>query len=253
MKAYMESALSLLKLTDRYERKARLLPALLSCFVVVPIFAALGPSPLGWIKSLSAGGGLVFVGAIGLSYAASAAGRHFERKLWPRWPHDAPTNRWLHPESTQCSRQQKQIWHDAIKHLVQLDIQTVAAQGNNRELERVINDAVRALRHQFRFTNVGGLLTVHNEDYGFARNLGGLRLFWMPASVISTFVTGIGYFSTGAGLIWGIIASVVLVITLGLFLFLPGYVRQRAERYADSFFGTLTALYQESKKRQLSS
>ena len=249
----MESALNLLKLTDRYERKARLLPALLSCLAGVPIFAALSPSILGWVKTLSIGGVFVAVGAVGLSYAASAAGRHFERKLWPRWPYDAPTNCWLHPDDTHCSREQKQHWYEAVKHLVELDIHNVAAQGDRKELERVINDAVRALRHQFRLTNVDGLLAIHNEDYGFARNLGGLRLFWLPAAVMSTLVTWAAYFSTETGLIWGIVASVVLVITLALLYILPGYVRQRAERYADSFFGTLTALYQESQKKHLSS
>ena len=75
----------------------------------------------------------------------------------------------------------------------------------------------------------------------------------LPAAVMSTLVTWAAYFSTETGLIWGIVASVVLVITLALLYILPGYVRQRAERYADSFFGTLTALYQESQKKHLSS
>ena len=249
----MESALNLLKLTDRYERKARLLPALLSSLVVLPIVAALSPSILGWVRSLSIGGGFVALGAVGLAYAASAAGRHYEQRLWPRWPHDAPTHCWLHPDDTHCSQEQKQFWYKAIKLLVELDIPIVATQGDTKELERVINDAVRALRHQFRLTNLDGLLATHNEDYGFVRNLGGLRLFWMPAAGMSTLVTWGAYLTTETGLIWGIVASVVQVITLALLFILPSYVRQRAERYAESFFGTLTALYQESQKKHLPS
>ena len=43
----LKSALNILKLTDRYERKARLLPALLSCAVILPGLTALVLSQLG--------------------------------------------------------------------------------------------------------------------------------------------------------------------------------------------------------------
>ena len=246
----MGTVLNLLKLTDRYERKARLLPALLSCLVAVPIVAALSSSILGWVASLSVGGGFAVVGAVGLAYGASAAGRHYERRLWPRWPYDAPTNRWLHPDDTDCSQEQKQLWYEAAKQLVGLDISRAIIHGDRDNLERVINDAVRALRHQFRLTKIDGLLVTHNEDYGFARNLTGLRLFWAPGAWISCIVTWVGYIATGSGLTWGIVASVALAISVVLLCILPGYVRQRADRYAESFFGTLTALSQESRRER---
>jgi hypothetical protein len=34
----------------------------------------------------------------------------------------------------------------------------------------------------------------------------------------------------------------ILVLSLFLLRILPGYVRQRAERYGESFFGTLSAV-----------
>ena len=243
----MASALDLLKLTDRYERKARLLPGLLSFLVVAPSAGALSLDLLGWLTSLSVGVGLAAVCAVALAYAASAAGRHYERKLWPRWPHDAPTNRWLQPDDTSCSQGQKQLWYEAIKRLVELDIPHVAAQGNDRELDRVINDAVRTLRHQFRSREGNGLLAAHNEDYGFARNLAGLRLFWLPGAGIGAVVAWAAYVMTGTGLVGGVTASLVLFICLALLRILPDYVRQRADRYAESFFGTLTTLDQSSR------
>ena len=238
----MKSALNLLKLTDRYERKARLLPALLSFAVILPGLTTLGSGYMGWVPSLSIGGALAVVGAVGLAYGASAAGRHFEKRLWPRWPHDAPTHRWLHPDDTSRSEQQRLRWYEAIRQVVHLDIAEAAASEDRNELELVINDAVRELRHRFRHTNEIGLLDTHNEDYGFARNLAGLRIFWLPASAVSVGISWATYFFTGTGLALGVASSLVLIIALLLFLILPGYVRQRADRYTESFFGVLMSM-----------
>ena len=244
----MGSVIHNLKLMDRYERKARLLPALLSLSVTIPGVCALMSSILDWVPSLTVGGGLAVATLVGLAYGASAAGRLYEKRLWPRWPYDSPTNRWLHPDDDQCSQQQKLRWYDAIQKLVNLDISRAAVQGDERNIELVINDAVRELRHHFRLTQMSGLLTAHNEDYGFARNLAGLRLFWLPASAISTVLAWITYTVAGAELVWGISSSMAFLGALLLVLILPRYVRQRAERYAESFFGTLTAVYQESQR-----
>ena len=147
----MTPTLNFLKLTDRYELKARLLPALLAILVIAPGAAAvLSSTQLGWLTNLLTGGGLATACPVALAYFASAAGRQYERKLWPRWPYDAPTNRWLNPSDTTCSQQQKGLWHAAILEIIGIDIPTVAAKGNLEELDRVINDAVRTLRTYFR-------------------------------------------------------------------------------------------------------
>jgi|SRR3972149_1901975 len=238
----MGSALDLLKLTDRYERKARLLPALLSVLALAPAAGALSPDSLTWLVSLPIGLGVVAVCAVGLSYAASAAGRRYELLLWPHWPDDSPTNRWLHPDDTASSQQQKQLWYDAIKRLVGLDIPDTVGRGDESEVKQVINDAVRTLRHEFRNTEHSGLLASHNEDYGFARNFAGLRVFWLPASVASVVATWAAYLFMESALMWGVLALVILSLSLLLLCIMPGYVRQRAERYAESFFGTLSAV-----------
>ena len=133
-------------------------------------------------------------------------------------------------------------WYEAIGKVVHLDIAEAAASGDRCELELVINDAVRELRHRFRHTNEIGLLDTHNEDYGFARNLAGLRVFWLPVSAVSVGISWATYFFTGNGLALGVASSLVLVLALLLFFILPGYVRQRADRYAESFFGVLTSM-----------
>ena len=212
---------------------------MLSFLVVLPAIAAASTNALPKLIGISTGGVLFAIISVGLAYLASAAGRHYEKKLWPNWPFDAPTNRWLHPHDTNCSREQKELWYRAIKLQTGLDIAQAAAQEDEANLDRVINDAVRALRNRFRQTVQGNLLFIHNVDYGFARNLAGLRAFWFPASIASVGVTWGLYLTTQSGLLWGVIASLVLLIGLCALQILPEFVRQRADRYAESFFGAL--------------
>ena len=240
--------LDYLTLMDRYEFKARLLPALLTSFVVAPTVAVLASDTLGWPSGVSIGGGLGTACAVGLAYAASAAGRYYEKRLWPRWPHDAPTNRWLHPDDDSCSQVQKELWYAAIERLVGLRIPDVIGQGEPGELDRTINDAVRELRSRFRHRNVRGLLTIHNEDYGFARNLAGLNLVcWLPAAGLTAVIAWAAYFIAGTELVWGVIATAALGICLLLLRILPWYVRQRADRYTESFYGALMELHYASE------
>ncbi|MDE2838712.1 MAG: hypothetical protein OXL97_14590 [Chloroflexota bacterium] len=236
----MASTLDFLKLTDRYELKARLLPALLAVLVGAPGAAAvLSSAQLGWLTNLLTGGGLATVCPVALAYFASAAGRRYERKIWPRWPYDSPTNRWLNPNDATCSQQQKELWYAAIRETTGIDIPRVAAKGDQEELGRVINDAVRALRTFFRGKEGHGLLATHNEDYGFARNLAGMWLVWLPLSISSVVAAWLSYVVEGTGLSWGVMATAILLVCLILLRALPGYVRQRADRYAESFFGML--------------
>lgn len=241
-----------LKLLDRYERKARLLPALLTGFVVGPIAAGLASDTLGWAPSVSIGGGLgAACTVVVLAYAASAAGQYYEKRIWPRWPYDAPTNRWLHPDDDSCAQAQKVLWYSAIERIVGLSIPDVAAQGDPAEIDKVISDAVRALRHRFSHEAAGGLLAIHNEDYGIARNLAGLNsLCWLPVSGVLALIAWTVYLIAGTALIWAVWASTTLVACLVLLRILPWYVCQRADRYTESFFGALTDLYQSSEMKR---
>ena len=223
---------------DRYEVKARLLPALLSCLVVVPGIGGLVDGYADQTIELLVGGSLIGIAlTVGLAYLAAAAGRRYERKIWRDWPYDAPTNLWLLPGDDHCSKQQKEIYYNAIHRILGLDIAMAAESGD--ELKQVINDAVRGLRNKFRNLEVQGLLNTHNEDYGFVRNLAGLYFIWVPASLLSAAAAWITYAQSGTSLLWGILASLVLTLAFVLLTSRRGLVTQRAYRYAESFFGIL--------------
>ena len=159
---------------DRYERKARLIPAIAACLPAIPGIASLFSfSDLSLAIETSISSFLVFVIAVIMSYAASLVGRRYERKLWPRSPNDLPTNEWLTPNNTLHSQEQKRIWYEAIRRCTGFDIQEAIHTHNSQDLDRLINDAVRTLRQQFRDANVSDMLFKHNVDYGFSRNLAG--------------------------------------------------------------------------------
>jgi len=234
--------LTYLNLSDDYERKARFLPAVLSLLPLLPLTPALEIPISAWLTALLGGTGIAAVLSVGLSHLASAFGNRLQRRLWPRWPHDAPTNKWLYPDDTARSTQQKMMWYAAIKRITNLDIQ-VATASDCGELEAVVNDAVTQLRNRLWQSKHAERLRIHNCDYGFARNLTGLRPIWLFLSLASGTVCWIAYFCASAQLIWPIIATTVGALAFVLaFAVLSDYVRRKADHYAETFFSSVLDL-----------
>jgi hypothetical protein len=245
------SVLSYLNLSSHYERKARLLPGLLCAMTLIPVGAAFG-TPFGdWIGLATTGLGLWAVCGVGLSHLSSAAGNRLQEKLWPRWPYDAPTNRWLHPDDRTGSSQQKRLMNEAIKRLTNLDIEGAVEQGPE-ELEAVLNDCVTRLRYQLRNSPHGDRLDSHNADYGFARNFAGLRPLWLTFLVLSAAGCWIGYARFGCAPIWCAVSTVLAMVAIPLSLGLYRYVRVRARHYSESFFSAVTELDRAEHKTERS-
>ena len=236
------SLLGFLSLSDAYERKARFAPALLSTAFLLP-FAAAGGVPLGsWLVGLGAGAGLSAALAVGISHLASAMGNRFQEKAWPRWPHDSPTNQRLLPGNMERSSQQKQNWYAAMERLTNLNIPAAVAAGD-KELEAVINDAVSALRARLWNIKHGERLSIHNADYGFARNFAGLSPIWGAFAILSCAGCWILYALFRVPIVWPLVATGLLVLAgLMRWVVLPQYGRQKASHYAESFFAALMAL-----------
>ena len=197
----LKSVMGYFNLSSHYERKARLLPGLLCVMALLPVGAAFG-TPLGdWIGLLATGLGLWAVCGVGLSHLSSAAGNRYQEKLWPRWPFDAPTNLWLHPNDRSSSTQQKKLVNKAVKRLTKLDIEAAVEKGPE-EVEAVLNDCVARLRHRLRASDHADRLDIHNADYGFARNFAGLRPIWMSFLLLSAAGCWAGYLRFGSSPVW---------------------------------------------------
>lgn len=234
--------LSYFNLSDEYERRARFLPGLLAFCFLLPAVPVIGDIVDNFIYMLIGGAGVGAVFAVGISHLASAAGNRYQEVLFPRWPHDSPTHRWLHPDNRERSSQQRKLWYEDYKIVTELDIER-AAEESPSEIEVIINDAVVSARVKLRQSNESGLLFKHNVEYGFARNFAGLQYLWLSFIMISTIMSWHSYIYRNGDLIWGIISTGLAVFAVYLAVWaLPAYVRRAAGRYAESFYGALSTL-----------
>ncbi|MGO9109823.1 MAG: hypothetical protein ACLP9L_11375 [Thermoguttaceae bacterium] len=235
----MKSVLQLLSLSDRYERKARLLPGLIVALAPAITAATAAQDLVTWYTAIGAGIGVELVLAFGLGLVARAAGRRIEDFLWESWG-GPTTTRWLRPSDTTCSDQQKTRWRSAIKHMTGLTLPaTMTPSRTPEDVDRLIRDATKQLRYAIRERPEARMVAVHNEDYGFARNLLGLRWLWIGLAalslVVGTVLLGIGNRAMVAPLL---VSGLSLLIGGFAARALPTHVRQCADRYAESLLAT---------------
>jgi hypothetical protein len=232
----MRMFLQFISLTDRYERKARLLPGLILAAVLALTMGAVLQEFATWWMAASSVLGVEFLAAVILGQLARARGRHAEAAMWKAWG-GPPTTRWLRSWDQTCSDQQKSKWRGAIKRLTGLTLPaSTPEQGRQDEVDRQIADATRQLRYALRGKPEAALLATHNEDYGFARNLCGVRWHWVVLSVACVASCGVAFAFglrpyLGLAISGAFTAASVLVARE-----LPDYVRGCADRYAESLF-----------------
>jgi hypothetical protein len=231
----MKSVLQVLSLSDRYERKARLLPGLIVALAPAITAATAAHDLVTWYTGVGAGLGVELVLAFGLGLVARAAGRRMEESLWKSWG-GPPTTRWLRPTDTTCSDQQKVRWRAAIKQFTGLSLPaTMTPSRTPEDVDRVIHDATKQLRYAIRERPEARMVAVHNEDYGFARNLLGLRWWWIGLAAVSVAVsTVLLVMGNGAMVAPLLVSGLSLLIGGFAACALPGHVRQCADRYAES-------------------
>lgn len=237
-----KAALSIFSIESAYRRKARFYPALATIALLLPAAIMLGIPLSGWMVAMSVGGGLAVSTATValLSHLAAAAGNRIQAKLYPRWPHDSPTNLRLHPDDKTSSAQQKERWYAATLRLTGIDIKSVAS--DHKEAERAINDAVVILRTKvFHGNKLAARLDMHNADYGQVRNFAGLRPVWLLASFASCAICWAVYAARQENLAFPVIASALFATCILAAIAIKEYVRHTACHYADSFFGILDA------------
>jgi len=182
--------------------------------------------------------GVEFLAAFLLGHLARARGRRVEEVLWKEWG-GPPTTRWLRPWDNTCSDQQKSKWRAAIKKLTDLTLSASVREGSEQDdVDRVNNDAVRQLRYFLRGKPEAAMVATHNEDYGFARNLCGVRWHWVVICV-ACFVAMAIAFAFGLRPFGGLaIAGGCTIIAFLIARELPAYVRRSADRYAESLLAT---------------
>ncbi len=236
----MKFLTDVLIVSDRYERKARLRPALLA---VLPLsLAAAWPltAQAEWSSTLGVGALIHLALAVMVGHLARAAGVRVERRFVAEHG-GLPTNRWLRPTDATKSEQQRRQWYDAIRRLTGFDIEA-SALTSAEECDRVIADATRRARDLVRERPEAKLVAIHNEDYGFVRNLQGLMPLWLASCAIGAIACLIQAIWLEASWVGVAIELVLLGAALLLRQALPGYVEHASNRYAESLLAAMVAI-----------
>ena len=186
---------------------------------------------------------------VGLSHLARIPGTAFGDQFARRWG-GQPTHRWLRPDDDAHSVAQKSRWRGAVRTLTGMTVPATAGIKTPEETDKVIDDAVRQLRNRLREEPAARMVRVHNEDYGFARNLGGLRWAWFAFSVLGAGACGLGLYM-GRGHLLALVVQVGFALLSGCAVFaLPGYLRHCADRYAESLFAAAITVADGLEKQQ---
>ncbi len=239
-------------LSDEYERRARFLPAFVALLPLIPVGVMLGGSFSGWWKLLIGGVGLGAVMSVGLSHLASAFGNRLQDQIWPRWPHDAPTNDALHPRRSSLSTQRRDQLYDAIRVVVGIDLGSAVATGSETEIEAAINDSVTVVRGKLDQSPLGKRLRRFNIDYGYARNLTGMRPIWLGLTTLGTAACWTAFLlGKSQEPLWPLVSSVATLACWPIaFVVLPRYVRTKARYYTEAFYTGLMSLLEEREEAQ---
>ena len=232
--------LSVVAHSTKYDRAARLKPALASFLPLLPLTFALGGTIEDWEVLLGGAAGVYALGSFVLTNFASAMGNRLQSQLWPEWPFDAPTNARLMPDNPEVSPQQRDMWYNQVKQVTGIDIQVEVDRGDANIIRATVNDAVVSLRNQFRR---GPACARHDQEsirYGSARNLTGMRPVWLFLSLASCAGSWAANIWGSSDILWPIVASIVPGLLFFIaFSVLPPYVRTRARYYCEIFFRLL--------------
>ncbi len=235
-------------ISERYDREARLYPALLLIAPAVATGVALFSTKLTGLQSF--GAALVgFGGAFLLTQLARDAGKNREPSLYQLWG-GMPSILIFRHAHKRFDSITKARYHKKLATLVK------GAKAPSPEEEEANPDAAdevysawsHYLRSNTRDTKKYPLLFQENVSYGYRRNVWGLRPFGIAVSSLCALVAGgrLWFIYKGTGQIEqglaGAVAVSLLFLTLWLFRFTSDWVRVPANAYAERLAESLETI-----------
>jgi hypothetical protein len=225
---------------DSYTFQARIAPVFI---VVLPIFICItnlwSPEALtvqyGISSFLVSALFSIFAGAFGRN-----AGKQIENKLWKSWD-GPPTTRFLRHSDTKFNSIRRARCHKNLQLMIKdIRIPTSTEEKNNpMEADQVYEACTRFLIGKTRDIKKYPLIYKENVNYGFLRNLLGLKIYGIICSVISVLLsTWVCWKKWTLFGIYHIKSTVILIISLLFFVGWVFWVRPKAvkivaEAYAE--------------------
>ena len=184
---------------DPYDRKARLYPALLVMLVPVVALTLVAPvfsSQLAGLASLAVGlGGLMLLSSLGREW-----GKRKEPKLFEIWG-GTPTTLMLLRATSQLDHLTLDRYRKVLEGKVPgLQFPDSTSEASNPTIVAVIcESAVKWLREATRDTRKFALVFAENTNYGFRRNLLGVRPMAIALCVLTLFLTALHAWLSSSG------------------------------------------------------
>jgi Flp pilus assembly protein TadB len=222
---------------DRYERKARLAPAIIVAVPPLSLLTFLGTAPA-WLPAIP-----VLVAAATaylLVDLVRTAGRSTERRLTALWG-ALPTVLALRYDASGSpllrDRRRALVERVAGVTLPTRRREHSRPEESNAEYQAALKTCINTVR-----TGQAGseLLFIENRNYGFRRNLRGLKMagiIFAIGSIVAAVTAGIALHALAPSAI----ASAVATIALALWIVVvrDSWVRSQADIYSEQFFSTL--------------
>lgn len=234
--------------TDAYERKARLYPAILLLLPLVAVTWSFAPALLSGLRSLAAIAAACG-GAFFLAQVARDSGKRREKGLFESWG-GPPSTAILRHRDPRLSPVTKSRYHSMLAALVK---GTSAPDPEDEKANPLAADATYAawadfLRVRTRDTKKYALLFHELISYGYRRNVWGLRPAGLSASALSAAVTAL--FAVREWQTSGVIATVSTSAAVGCvalmgfwwLLCTPAWVRIPADAYAQRLAESVESL-----------
>lgn len=220
---------------DTYGFRARVLPVYLSFSPAVLLLAAVAPDdinlPLGGAAAIAFAPISFLLGQIGADF-----GKHLEKRLWREWG-GPPTTRFLRHGNREFNEVTRRRVHGKLRALG-LVVPTHEEQKRDERAadeyyQSCTEELIRRTRDQKKYPLVfKGLV-----EYGFRRNLLGLKAFGVVLAVTSLAGAGWCTYADWSAAKPPVVAVVAGLITMGLLVVWITWVKERtvklaANRYA---------------------
>ncbi|ARP69311.1 hypothetical protein LK07_05480 [Streptomyces pluripotens] len=234
---------------DEYERRARLVPGLLAIFPVAILLSVLSLRQLPTVSYVM--GAVVLIGTpVVVADIVRQQGRKAEKTLWASWG-GPPTTAWLRLREPSDNEVQRDLWRKAVAEVSGVELLSLRAErANSSRADQAIATAVGQVRDRTRDSEKFKLLFNENRNYGFARNLYGVR--WIGRGISLG-----GVLVVGAYMAWvslgrhqdGITSENLFGVASCLAFFIywcvwpsPGRVREAANKYAQQLLQSAVTL-----------
>ena len=174
---------------DYYSFRARLQPALFASLPIALAVFAWAPPGTKWVSalwSLIAGGGGTFF----LATKVRNAGKLCEAELWKSW-NGTPSTQLL-TRGGPANPTTRDHWHMMLEKEVNQPMPSAAEEEADPEGARNrYSAAVKILISKRRDTKIYPLIFAENVNYGFCRNLYGIKSFGLTLGIAGTIVSGL--------------------------------------------------------------